>query len=237
MSSRKDTRRRDLIGLAGFGSLVLTVPALADWRRQAEPKKAAKAQAPVNAPEDLMREHGVLDRILLIYEAGSRRLGHGEDIDPDIFAQAARTMLDFIHDYHEKSEEEEIFPHFKKAGQMVGLVDVLVAQHAAGRKLTEGIIKIAPAARNNSDQRKQMTDDMQAVITLYRPHMAREDTDIFPTLHSLLTPNEFEELGETLEKKESAKFGSDGFEKAVKVVAAIEKKLGTDDIGQYTPKT
>jgi hemerythrin-like domain-containing protein len=237
MSPKIDMRRRGLIGLGGLGGLVLATPALADWRRQGEPKKAAKSQAPVNAPEDLMREHGVLERILLIYEVGGRRLGHGEDLDPDLFAQAAQTMRAFVHDYHEKSEEEEIFPRFKKAGQMVTLVDVLLAQHAAGRKLTETVIKLAPTTRNSSDQKKLLTDAMQATVTLYRPHVAREDTDIFPTLHSLLTPSEFDELGETLEKQEGAKFGADGFEKAIKVVADIEKKLGTDDIGQYTPKT
>ncbi|HTR88058.1 MAG TPA: hemerythrin domain-containing protein [Reyranella sp.] len=237
MSPQFDMRRRGLIGVGALGGLVLAAPALADWRRQAEPKKAARNRAPINAPEDLMREHGVLERILLIYEVGGRRLGHGEDIDPDLFTQAAQTLRDFIHDYHEKSEEEEVFPRFKKAGQAVTLVDVLVAQHAAGRKLTETVIKLAPTTRNSSDQKKLLADAMQATITLYRPHVAREDTDIFPALHSLLTPGEFEELGETLEKKEGAKFGADGFEKAVKVVAGIEKKLGTDDIGQYTPKT
>jgi len=47
-----------------------------------------------------------------------------------------------------------------------------------------------------------------------------------------MTPNEFEELGETLEKAEVAKFGSDGFEKMAKRVEQIEKRIGTDDLAR-----
>jgi hemerythrin-like domain-containing protein len=234
MATILNSRRHLLVGAAG--SLLLSAPALADQRRQATPKKKTAESVPVTATEDLMREHGVLRRILLVYEAGARRIGQGEDIDPAVFSQAAETMRDFIHDYHEKSEEEHVFPRFKKAGRMVELVDVLLVQHTAGRKLTERILQSAEPSRGNKEQRQAMIDAMQASITLYRPHAAREDTNIFPTLRSLMTPNEFEELGETLEKAETAKFGSDGFEKMAKRVEQIEKRIGTDDLAQVTPK-
>jgi hemerythrin-like domain-containing protein len=228
-----NSRRHLLVGAAG--SLLLSAPVLAE-RRQAAPKKKTAEAIPVTATEDLMREHGVLQRILLIYEAGARRIGQGEDIDPAVFSQAAETMRDFIHDYHEKSEEEHVFPRFKKAGRMVELVEVLLVQHTAGRKLTERVLQSAEASRGNKEQRTALTDAMQATITLYRPHAAREDTNIFPTLRSLMTPNEFEELGETLEKAEVAKFGNDGFEKMAKRVEQLEKRIGTDDLAQATPK-
>jgi hemerythrin-like domain-containing protein len=234
MATILNSRRHLLVGAAG--SLLLSVPALADPRRQATPKKKTAEAIPVTATEDLMREHGVLRRILLIYEAGARRIGQGEDIDPAVFSQAAETMRDFIHDYHEKSEEEHVFPRFKKAGRMVELVEVLLVQHTAGRKLTERILQTVEASRGNKEQRAALTDAMQATITLYRPHAAREDTNIFPTLRSLMTPNEFEELGETLEKAEVAKFGNDGFEKMAKRVEQLEKRIGTDDLAQATPK-
>ena len=41
--------------------------------QQKKSKKIAETKENVTPPEDLMREHGVLDRVLLIYEAeGSR---------------------------------------------------------------------------------------------------------------------------------------------------------------------
>jgi hemerythrin-like domain-containing protein len=226
-------RRRWLMGAAGC-SLLAAAPGLA--APQSPTTKKSAESVPVTATEDLMREHGVVERLLLIYGTGVRRLGNGEDIDPAIFIQAAETMRDFVHDYHEKNEEEQVFPRFKTAGRMVELVNVLLAQHGACRKLTERVLDLAPKSGSKAE-RQQMIDAMHATITLYRPHAAREDTDVFPTLRSLVTPNEFEQIGEALEKRESEKFGADGFEKVVRKVEALEKRLGINDLSQFTPKS
>jgi hemerythrin-like domain-containing protein len=226
-------RRRWLMGAAGV-SLIAAAPALAS--PQSPTGKKSAESVPVTATEDLMREHGVVERLLLIYDTGIRRLGQGEDLDPTILTQAAETMRDFVHDYHEKNEEDQVFPRFKTAGRMVELVTILQAQHTACRKLTEQIIELAPKSASKP-QREQMVSAMQATITMYRPHAAREDTDVFPTLRSLVTPNEFEQIGEALEKSETEKFGADGFEKVAKKVEALEKRLGISDICQFTPKS
>lgn len=226
-------RRRWLMRAAGV-SLVTAAPALAS--PQSPTGKKSAESVPVTATEDLMREHGVVERLLLIYDTGIRRLGQGEDLDPTILTQAAETMRDFVHDYHEKNEEDQVFPRFKTAGRMVELVTILQAQHTACRKLTEHIIELAPKSASKP-QREQMVSAMQATITMYRPHAAREDTDVFPTLRSLVTPNEFEQIGEALEKSETEKFGADGFEKVAKKVEALEKRLGINDLSQFTPKS
>lgn len=223
--------RRWLLGAAGTTVLTVAAPALAQTGKKADAEKAS-----IPATEDLMREHGVLERVLLIYEAGARRLEQGEDIEAGIFTQSAEVMRDFVHGYHEKSEEEHIFPLFKKAGRMVELVGILQVQHEAGRKLTDKILAAAPKIAN-SDDRKGMIDAMRAALTLYRPHMAREDTDVFPTVRTLMTTDEFDALGKTLDRDEDQKLGADGFEKYVKKVEAIEKRLGTNDLTVFTPKT
>jgi hemerythrin-like domain-containing protein len=226
-------RRRWLI--ATTGALLLATPALADHRRQATPKTKA-TEGGITATERLMRDSGVLLRILSIYEAGSRRLGGGEDIEPAIFTQAAETMRDFVHGYHEKQEDEQVFPRFKKAGRMVELVDVLMAQHASGQKLTARILDLAPKSASKAD-RQSMIDAMQASIVLYRPHVARELTDVLPTLRTLVTPNEFDELSAALDKDETEKLGKEGFDKMAKKVEALEKRIGINDLSMFTPKS
>ena len=149
----RNSGRRGLLQLGTACAVVLATPVFAR-----DAKKKAEDATP---PEDLMREHAILDRILLIYESGMRRLGQGEDIDPAVFVQSATIMRDFIHDYHEKSEEELVFPRFKTAGRMVELVNVLLTQHGAGRKLTERILAAAPQARSR-EPRKAMGRDIQA---------------------------------------------------------------------------
>ncbi len=76
---------------------------------------------------------------------------------------------------------------------------------------------------------------MQEFIRMYRPHAAREDTVLFPAFRSIVSPREFDELGEKFEDKEEALFGKGGFEKIVESVAEIEKKLGLNELSKYTP--
>src|SRR5262249_37604617 len=101
----------------------------------------------VGAAEDLMREHGVLNRILLIYEEGLRRLRAKEDVTPDMFHKPATLVRKFVEDYHEKLEENFIFPEFEKQKKLVDLVKVLREQHQAGRKVTDVILRHAVADR------------------------------------------------------------------------------------------
>ena len=180
--------RRALFQLGTASALVLAAPAFAR-----DAKKKTEESIPPS--EDLMREHAILDRLLLVYESGLRRAGQGEDIDPAVFVQSATIVRDFIHDYHEKLEEELVFPRFKDAGRMVELVNVLLTQHGAGRRLTERILAAAPQARSR-EPREAMGRDIQAFIAMYRPHAAREETDLFPTLRHLLTSEQFEEMAD-----------------------------------------
>ena len=225
--------RRSLLGLGMTGGLILAAPVAPAFARETKKTGAEEAVLP---PEHLMRGHAVLARVLLIYESGLRRAGQGEDIDPAVFARSAEIAKSFIHDHQEKMEEELVFAQFKKAGRMVELVGVLASQHAAGAKLTEKILAAAPQARNK-EPREAMGRDVQALIAMYRPHMAREATDLFPTLRQLVTADEYAEMGEEMAKRERQVVGADGFEKVAKQVAEAEAVIGIQDIAVFTPKS
>ena len=70
---------------------------------------------------------------------------------------------------------------------------------------------------------------------MYRPHAAREDTVLFPALHRIVSPHEYDALGEEFEQQEHRLFGEDGFEKVVDEVARLERQLGIEDLAQFTP--
>lgn len=217
---------------------VLVRPALAEKKAAVDKLKEAvtgKREEEVSPPEDLMREHGVLDRVLLLYEAATRKLSANEDLDPALITQSATIIRDFINNYHEKSEEEHVFPRFKKAGKMTELVDTLLRQHDAGRKVTDTILRLAPSGRSNADDRRQLIGSMQSFITMYRPHAAREDTDLFPKLKDVVSPHEYDAMGEDFEKKEHQLFGEDGFEKMTARVAQLEQQMGIHDLDRFTP--
>lgn len=191
----------------------------------------------VTAPEDLMKEHGVLNRCLLIYEEGMRRLRDGEEVSPNVFNHTALLVRRFVEEYHEKNEENYIFPVFKKHNTLTDLVQTLLAQHKAGRVVTNRIIRLsAPDSFRSADNREKIVSSCQEFIRMYRPHEAREDTVLFPALRTLLTARQVTALGDRMEEAEHKVLGDEGFEKSVAQVAAIEKALGIYDLKQFTPK-
>jgi hypothetical protein len=72
----------------------------------------------VSAVEDLMREHGVIRRAILVYrEAAAKLRVKPASVDPDVLRHTALLFRNFGEDYHEKKlEEAYIFPIIKKAG-------------------------------------------------------------------------------------------------------------------------
>jgi hemerythrin-like domain-containing protein len=189
----------------------------------------------VTPSEDLMREHGVLNRVLLVYEAGLHKFSRGEDFDVAVLSHAAEIVHEFIEDYHERNEEQQLFPRFRKAGQMVELVNVLYQQHQAGRRLTDTIRALVPTSQAPGESRSRLIASIQGFIAMYRPHEAREDTELFPKLRSIVSANEFDAMGEDFERDERRKFGEDGFKKYVAQVVELERTLGINDLAQFTP--
>lgn len=54
---------------------------------------------------------------------------------------------------------------------------------------------------------------------------------------SLYTARAFGEMGEKFEAREAKRIGQGGFERVVTRVGDIEKTLGIEDMGVFTPRT
>ena len=191
----------------------------------------------VSPPEDLMQEHGLLNRVLLIYDYCKSSLLSKQAFDVAVILNSANIIRTFVEDYHEKLEENFLFPRFEKANLLVDLVKVLRTQHQAGRRVTDITLRFANVGSlKNDSERAQLIDSMQQFIRMYNPHEAREDTVLFPAFRKIVSLHEFDSLGEDFEKKENELFGEDGFEKVVDQVAAIEKRFGIYELAQFTPR-
>jgi hemerythrin-like domain-containing protein len=227
---RTTTRRSFLASFAtwGSGALLASNPLLA---------QAAAAPKPEIGPaEDLMREHGGLNRILLIYEEGLRRIQDKSEFDPDVLKRSATLIRTFIEDYHEKLEEEFLFPHMRKLGKLVDLVNTLEKQHKAGRPLTMTIEKLSvPAALKNDADKTRLSKAMSDFIRMYRPHESREDTILFPAFHQSLSEKAYDDLGEKFEDREHKLFGKEGFDGVIAQIETLEKAFGIYDLAKFTP--
>lgn len=216
------------------GFLVLAAGGVAAAAGAAEDKGKGKE---VGANEDLMREHGVLRRALLVYRAAAARLrSDPARVPADALAQTAQLFRTFGEDYHErKLEEEHIFPAVRKVkGPAAAYVDVLRAQHDRGRQLTDYVLRATARGRIAGGNVLPLAQALEAFELMYEHHTAREDTIVFPAWKDALSGKAYDEMSERFEDIEKRMFGHDGFEDAVKRIAAIETRVGIDDLARFT---
>ena len=228
--------RRRLVGLttaAAGGGLIALAGGIAGGTAA-----SATRELPLSPPEDLMREHGLLNRVLLVYREAIRRIKKGEPVPHKEIGTAAGVIRELIHDHHEHVEERHLFSALLRAGRHTATIDVLLTQHAAGRALTGELLPLdnTPARKIGARDRQKIVDTMSAFIRMYQPHEAREDTEIFPTFRAITPPREFYELSEELREQEFRRFGPMGYARFVSRVADVEKSLGIHDLAQFTPK-
>jgi hemerythrin-like domain-containing protein len=227
--------RRDFLGAAaGAGGLLLF-----SGCKSASPQKmegSSSGGSGVSPTEDLMQEHGLLNRQLLIYEECIHRLRSGGDFDPKPLADSVALVEWFVHGYHEKLEEDFIFPRFRAAGRQGDLVGVLLAQHEAGRCVTNEILELlAPPPEQSQEWRKELSDKLRLFVRMYRPHEAREDTVLYPLFRGMMTPGQMGAMADEFESLGRQRFGQDGFPGLVERTATIEMQLGIYDLRQFYP--
>jgi len=187
-------------------------------------------EAEVTPGEDLMQEHGVLERVLLIYEEGARRMNAGEPLDLAVIAGAADIIAKFVEQYHERNEETFVFPRLEAAGREAPLVATLRLQHQRGRAITQQIKTLCQGPASSD-----LTRALTVFGRMYRPHAAREDTVLFPAFRHVIGNSAYRDLGEELEEQEEKLVGKGGFERTVVEVSALEKRFGIDELSRFTP--
>jgi hemerythrin-like domain-containing protein len=185
------------------------------------------------AVEDLMREHGVLRRAILVLRESADRLRRDQPVDVQALHKTAALFRAFGEDYHErKLEEENIFPALRKAGgEVADLVDTLLAQHNRGREIIDYVLAVTTGALAD---KQALIPVLERFELMYANHAAREDTILFPAWKKVLGPKAVEEAGEKFEDIEKQQFGGDGFDAAVRQMAEIERALGFSSLAQFT---
>lgn len=243
-----DKKRRELItgiSLAGAGVLLnacrptsnRTGSATNDDDKNDGPAPGEAAPVDVTAAEDLMREHGILRRALMVYQESAARLRQDPaSVPPDALEKAANLFRVFGEDYHErKIEEVFVFPTVKKSpGPGAAYVDILLAQHARGREITDYLLTITKADRIPSNSIEPVAKAMESFARMYEHHSAIEDTIIFPSWKAVAGEAQLDELASKFEEIEAEQFGGDGFEAALQRIEEIEMSLGLSNLEMFT---
>ncbi|MDN5860820.1 MAG: hypothetical protein L0H84_19625 [Pseudonocardia sp.] len=233
MSGDGACHRRAILRAAG---LAVTGPLLlagCTTDQQREPAGSGPGP-PLPATEDLMREHGLLNRILVIYDEVGRRLGADQPVPAGPLHQAAQIVLRFVHEHHEHLEEQYVFAPLQGTDrEITRLTEVLATQHSRGELITVSVASRTSGALSAAD-RQALAGELAAFARMYLPHESREDTVVFPRLRDALGAAAFAALSEQFAQLEDERFGAHGFAEVVDQVADIEKTLGIADLAQFT---
>ena len=190
----------------------------------------------VSASEDMMREHGVLRRILVAYRETATMVRAGTRFDVVALTDAAELFRIFGEDYHErKLEEERVFPAVKKAGGPAApLIDILLQQHRRGREINSFLIDSCRGGNIPDGRRQDVAASLDSFARMYEAHTAREDTVVFQAWRKSLSEHQLKEASEEFEEIEKAQFKGDGFDQAVDRMTDIEQRLGIGDLARFT---
>ena len=223
------------ISSAGAGAILLGCNKGASESKETKVEQEG-TEAEVTATEDLMREHGILRRALLVYQETATRLSIDTSIPSAPLQKTAKLFRDFGEEYHEKKlEEVYIFPAVRKAGGAAGgYADVLAAQHQRGREITDFILATTAGPKISTSNVKSFAAALESLVRMYEHHAAIEDTVVFPAWKQTLNSDQLDEMNEKFEEIEHEQFGEDGFENALKQIAEIEQSLGLGDLAQFT---
>lgn len=228
--------RRVLLAGTGAAGLLVGAGATESANLLARPDRVMQPVTEIPPSEDLMREHGILKRVLLVYREAIRRLDAGSDLPTGSLHQAAAIVHEFIEGFHEGLEEAYVFPRLRAAGKHVDTVQTLLIQHARGRRITQSLLAdVTDRGLDDAAVRHRLAHDMAAFIRMYEPHEAREDTVIFPAFRAITADAEFARLGERFAELETRQFGTDGFTDIVTRIAEIERSFGIYDLNKFTP--
>ena len=223
------------VGVA-FGAL--SVPVIGKTPQKTSVSKKEEKEPEVSATEDLMREHGVIRRALLVYIESVPKLRQNlSQLDPAALHQTAQLFRTFGEDYHERMlEEQHIFPIVRKhGGELQRYADILIEQHQRGREITDYVLAVTNASKIGTAHAEPLAKVLEGLVLMYQNHAAREDTIVFPAWKKNFSDKQLDEISEQFEDIEHKMFGKDGFEDAERKITDIEGRLGFADLSQFTP--
>jgi hemerythrin-like domain-containing protein len=185
----------------------------------------------MSANEDLMMEHGLLSRLLLILDDLTKKINLDITINTQLIKITLMIIRKFFQDHHEKTEEKYIFPRLINTVHNDDVLE-LINQHKVARCLVDSIILDLD---DNVDIRL-ISQKLRELIDMYKIHEARENSVIFNAFRKSISSQEYDQLEKIMDDEEEELLGENAYERVLNLVIMIEKKLNIHDLKTKTPK-
>src|SRR5262245_53400112 len=95
VNMNESSTRRGFLKVGGVAAVSLLAPAILP---AGEKRAGMVGDEGITPAEDLMREHGVLKRVMLVYDEIGRRIASKESYPGEVVTAAAKIIRDFVED-------------------------------------------------------------------------------------------------------------------------------------------
>ena len=180
----------------------------------------------MNPTEELMKEHRVIERMLVVVSKAADRLNAGQKVDRDVFVGAADFLKNFADRCHHGKEEKLLFVKMVERGVSgeVGPIAVMLREHEDGRA---HVRKIAELSSKEVDDRSrsELVNHVKAYANLLGQHIQKEDKILYPMADQLLTSDDQDELEKGFLEVEEKVMGPGVHERYHHMIEELEKRF------------
>lgn len=176
--------------------------------------------------EDLRNEHQVIMRMLDVLTKASDRLEKGEEVDPQLFAQAVDFLRNFADKCHHTKEEQHLFVEMMAHGVSgeVGPISVMMREHQDGRAHVKRLAELS-TKKFSPATKKAIAKTTRAYVDLLSKHILKENEVLFPMADHILTPDDQKKLEKAFDEVEEKVMGPGVHEKYHKMIEDWEERF------------
>ena len=177
-----------------------------------------KPDADFTQPIELMKScHRRIERFLRTL----KKVGQCRELDAQ-HAAALRTAIDYFKSAgprHNEDEEASLFPALAASTDAAAVAAMqrmrqLAEQHAAAEELHHRIEEIAEAWLKSEEisdpHRREFQMAVETLISMYTPHIAMEENDIFPLAAKVLDSRTLLNIGDQMRSRRADNPGREG---------------------------
>jgi hemerythrin-like domain-containing protein len=185
----------------------------------------------VDAIDNLIEEHRLIERVLGSLETFSEKLGQRPEGDRETVGEFADFFHRLVDDLHHGKEEQYLFIRMSAYGfsHQAGPVSAMLSEQDEGREHLSALQAIGRGSGPlSAHERSLVRGHALGYITRIISHMKREDDVLFPVARHVLPPFVMQELTAEFEEFDGSETNRPVHERLRQVAARLT--------GSYPPK-
>jgi hemerythrin-like domain-containing protein len=180
------------------------------------------------ASDLLVEEHEIIERMLTVLNKAADKLEKGEEVNPQVFLDAADFIRNFADRCHHAKEEGILFKLMGERGlpEKSGPVGIMLAEHQHGREYNESMEKATREWAGGNERAKAIIiESARNYARLLSAHIQKENNILYPMGNRIFSPEDQEMLKEKFEEVEKSEIGLGVHEKYLRLLEKLETNL------------